>query len=87
MDIDAIKEISLVVFLHRLGYDPPDATARVCGFMRLTATRESHRSMSTRAKMYGSISVQAKAATSSRSPGYCQARPISLSKHGTSPKR
>ena len=50
MNIDDIKKISLVEFLNQLGYQLPDATAKVFGFTPRIAVRENRRSMSIHGK-------------------------------------
>lgn len=70
MDIDAIKGISLVDFLHRLGYDP---TGRDSNGLWFYAPYRNERKPSfhvnPRKNVWFDFDAQAKAATSSHSPG------------------
>ena len=84
MDIDVIKGISLVDFLHHLGYVP---TGRVCGIMPRTAMSADRHSMYDQARVYGTISAPVRAATYSPLRENCQENQTSSSRQNISPKR
>ncbi len=68
MNIDAIRQIPLVDFLNHLGYRPTGRDSKGLWFYSPYRNERSPRSMSTRAKIYGSILGAVQVATSSTLP-------------------